>query len=584
LKKKYTLRQLLCLLLILLILPVSALAVTPASQAGERKLEGGQRDFLWPLPGNYNLTSCFLDNRAHYSLDIDGEMGDPVIASYAGKVIGISTGNASTGWGNYVLLEHNYTKKGGDTVTLYSRYAHLKDVLVAEGDNVAAGEKIGTVGATGSVNTSAGDGSHLDYDILCGGTSPSSTYSMDPFVNELLELPDGIYTTSGKCCQDYIAYIKQLYPSCQHEQFDAQGECIDCGYEYNWKNTWDCGAMGNYSVSASVQLADIPYTPVQSGGTELTAGGTVSVTATVVNGNGETWYEVKQGESLGYAPKNKLSFESYFASEISGSLSTLEDGQVLKQESHPIDGKITSAYPLRKVSASLDGNVYATWTGNGSSRELELRGTDVNKNLNFAKLAPGAHTLIISAEDSTGRGAVEVIRCAFQIEQLLETYTITLQTEPQTTLSVIQGQALGTLPTPQREGFRFEGWYTQAEGGEPVSDQTVPTQSITLYPRWAENTVTEPTTQPTEPTQPTTVPTESATEPQGTEPLEEQNTGGAGMPPWLIPVIVITAVMLLCGGFALYVWKQMNKPGLFIKEEEPEEESEEESEEEPEEE
>ena len=118
-------KSLLCLLsavLLLCILPVGALALSdPPSQAGERKIEGGQRDFLWPVPGNYNLTSCYLDNRDHYSLDMDGEMGDPVVASYAGTVTKINTENGSTGWGKYVLLKLFYT-----ICTLESEYNSSK--------------------------------------------------------------------------------------------------------------------------------------------------------------------------------------------------------------------------------------------------------------------------------------------------------------------------------------------------------------------------------------------------------------------------------------------------------------------------
>lgn len=476
-----------CLLLIICLLPSGVFAASdPPSQAGERKLEGGQRDFLWPVPGRYNLTSCFLDNRAHYSLDIDGETGDAVVASYAGTVIEIFTdcehnwskkSNCCSSWGNFVLLQHTYRLKSGETTTMYSRYAHLTDVTVSVGQSVTAGQKIGTIGSTGRSS-----GSHLDYEILHGGISPSRLYSLDPYINDLLELPEELYTTFGQCCQEYVAYVKQLYPRCTHEQFNGQGSCTSCGYVYNWKATRDPDDMGYYTVSAQTAAMPAPYQ--NSGGTTLLAGQKVSVTATVINGLGQTWYEVSlDGGAVSYVPKADLVFQSYFDSQITGSLSTLEEGQVLKQESHRLDGRITSRYPLRKLSGYLDGECYATWSGSGSDRILDLRGTDLNKKLSFSELAPGEHTLVITAADYTGREAIQVICCKFYIEKTPESFTITyVAGEESSAVTLQEGQPLGVLPVPEQEGKRFQGWFT--ESGDQVTDSTVPSGSVTLYAKW----------------------------------------------------------------------------------------------------
>lgn len=48
----------------------------------------------------------------------------------------------------------------------------------------------------------------------------------------------------------------------------------------------------------------------------------------------------------------------------------------------------------------------------------------------------------------------------------------------------------GTLETPTRDGYDFDGWYTAAEGGEKVTAETVVTDSMTLYAHWTE--VSEP--------------------------------------------------------------------------------------------
>lgn len=553
-----------CMLSMLSMLPIAVFAASKPSQAGERKLEGGQRDFMWPVPGQYNLSSCFLDNRAHYSLDIAAPMGVSVVASYTGKVIDIYTscshnyGKSSSccsSWGNFVLLQHSYTLKNGSTITLYSRYAHLTKVSVKVGQSIARGEKIGTIGSTGRSS-----GPHLDYEILYGGTAPSKTYSVDPYINDLLELPEELHTTFGKCCQEYVAYVKQLHPRCTHSRYDSNGACTDCGYVYDWKTTRDIDAMGYYTAPEDTQAFSIPYT--QPNGTVLTAGKTLEVRATVINGPGETWYEVAldDGKTV-YAPKSALKFQDYLATKLKLSDCTVTDGLVLQQKSYRLDGKVTSTYPLRSIVGYLDGQVYATWTGTGSVREISLRSTVLNKKLNFAEIAPGKHTLSIFVTDSTGREASQVYKCTFEIEKPVITFTVTYLTEPENIVITLQeGQSLGELPTLTREGMDFVGWYT--EDDQRVTGETIPTGNMTLQPKWAELVIpqepqetepTNPTVPATEPA-PSTPPTQVATVPTVKESVPEQGEEEKSHL-WIIPVVLIA----LGGGVGVIFLVQKKK-------------------------
>lgn len=568
LKHRKLLFRLCCALLVLSILPIAVFAASKPSQAGERKLEGGQRDFAWPVPGRYNLTSCFLDNRAHYSLDIDGEIGDAVVASYAGTVIEIYTGcehnygkekgkSCCSSWGNFVLLKHSYTLKNGNVITLYSRYAHLTKVSVKVGQTVSRGEKVGTVGSTGRSS-----GSHLDYEILYGGISPSKTYSVDPYINDLLELPEELHTTFGKCCQEYVAYVKQLYPRCTHPEYNSKGACTDCGYVYDWKATRDIDAMGNYTASANTQAFSVPYS--QSSGTDLTAGQTVQVKATVVNGPGQTWYEVTldDGKTV-YAPQSALTFQSYFASAMELNNCTVKDGMTLQQESYRLDGKVTSKYPLRSIVGYLDGKEYASWTGTGGVREVSLRATALNKKLSFAEIEPGQHTLAICVKDSTGRDPVQVYHCAFTIEKTVVTFTVTYLAEPENIVITLQeGQSLGELPTLTQEGMDFVGWYT--EDDQRVTAETIPTTNMTLHPKWAELVIPEEPqeTEPAQPTEPeiSEPPTQPATVPETEENAPEQRAEKQSYL-WVIPVVLV----ILGGavGVILLVQKKKSAKALF---------------------
>lgn len=508
--------RLICLLIVFSLLPaVNAAPEDLPAGAGQRRLEGGQRDFLWPVPDRYNLTSCFIDNRDHYSLDIDGEEGDPVVASYAGTVISIfdtcshnyyKEEQCCSSWGNYVLLQHDYELADGSTVTLYSRYAHLTKVQVAVEDTVEAGQQIGTVGTTGNSR-----GTHLDYEILYGNTGPSETYSVDPYINELLVLPAQLYTTQGGHCQEYVSYVKNFYTVCKHESYNAVGNCTSCGEAFNWQSTRRLEKMGLYTATPDTLAMSSPY--IGADGEPLPDPEHITVGATVNNSLGEIWYEIDLGNGRkGYAPQNALTLDSYFNSNLQGSLTSLREGQVLSSASHRLEGTVSSAYPLRKVTAYLDDNAYATWTGTGEVYEVRLRNTDINRELDFATMSPGDHTLMITAADSTGRKAVTVITCNFVIEAPVtepeptpepdpdpepepepEEITITFVASSGTqTAKQPAGHMLGKLPVPTRttEALYFVGWFTAEEGGKMVTPYTVPDADMTLYARWSDKTQT----------------------------------------------------------------------------------------------
>jgi len=57
---------------------------------------------------------------------------------------------------------------------------------------------------------------------------------------------------------------------------------------------------------------------------------------------------------------------------------------------------------------------------------------------------------------------------------------------------VSYGSAYGTLPTPTRTGYSFDGWFTEAEGGAEVTSNTTVTVAAnhTLYAHWTVNTYT----------------------------------------------------------------------------------------------
>ncbi len=61
-----------------------------------------------------------------------------------------------------------------------------------------------------------------------------------------------------------------------------------------------------------------------------------------------------------------------------------------------------------------------------------------------------------------------------------------------TTVTVTYGSAYGTLPTPTRTGYTFDGWYTAKTGGSKVTSSTTvtTTSNHTLYAHWTAKTYT----------------------------------------------------------------------------------------------
>lgn len=95
----------------------------------------------------------------HTGIDFRAETGTPVRATAAGKVV---TSGYTGGYGNMVEIEH------GNGLT--TRYAHMSELLVDEGETVEAGKIVGKVGTTGRST-----GPHLHYETRVSGdaTDPS---------------------------------------------------------------------------------------------------------------------------------------------------------------------------------------------------------------------------------------------------------------------------------------------------------------------------------------------------------------------------------------------------------------------------
>jgi len=110
---------------------VSSTAAPAAEVDDEDKL-----DWVWPAKGK--VVVGFSETANLKGIDIAGAAGEPVIASAAGKVVYV--GNGLRGYGKLVIVKHNKT--------WLSAYAHNREILVKEGQQVVKGQKIAEMGNT----------------------------------------------------------------------------------------------------------------------------------------------------------------------------------------------------------------------------------------------------------------------------------------------------------------------------------------------------------------------------------------------------------------------------------------------------
>ncbi|MGI8873442.1 MAG: murein hydrolase activator EnvC family protein [Egibacteraceae bacterium] len=117
----------------------------PARSAG-----GG---WVWPASGPVTSEYGQRWGRMHEGIDIGAGTGAPVVAARGGTV---SHAGRMGGYGNLVLVSH------GDGIV--TAYAHMSALSVSAGASVSAGQRLGSVGCTGSCT-----GPHLHFEVRVNG-------------------------------------------------------------------------------------------------------------------------------------------------------------------------------------------------------------------------------------------------------------------------------------------------------------------------------------------------------------------------------------------------------------------------------
>lgn len=131
--------------------------------------------WAWPTAKPYAITTYYQYRwgEFHAAIDISVSFGSPIYAANNGTVYDVGSGcirgntKCNGGRGNYIIINHN-------AGNYYTQYMHLNTVLVKEGQTVARGQKIATMGNSGFVvptpayGSNSYAGTHLDFGVWRG--------------------------------------------------------------------------------------------------------------------------------------------------------------------------------------------------------------------------------------------------------------------------------------------------------------------------------------------------------------------------------------------------------------------------------
>ena len=143
---------------------LSRRASSRVSRSGAVDVPGvAKTGWAWPSRGPVTSEYGRRWGRQHEGIDIGAGSGSPIFAARAGVV---SFVGQMSGYGNLTLIDH-----GGGIVTAY---AHQSRFGTRRGQQVAAGERIGSIGCSGNCT-----GPHLHFEVRVNG-SPRNPRSYLP--------------------------------------------------------------------------------------------------------------------------------------------------------------------------------------------------------------------------------------------------------------------------------------------------------------------------------------------------------------------------------------------------------------------
>lgn len=458
-------------------------------------------DWHWPCAYSYVL--CGWGEEGNQGIDFAAEAGSDVIAACDGEVVRAEYQQV---YGNFVKIK---AKVGGADV--YILYAHLLAFDVSVGDKVKSGQRIGSVGKSGRT-----DDYRLHYEINTGYTLVGS---ISQTLNPWNYLPGTSYTfeiagsapsfafirtdktdynvgenvvfsfsTNGDADRNTLRIVK---PDGSEESFPEVGAAFTMSFalpgEYaaTVEAQNDFGICRSDRVSFSVGRCIVTFDP---------CGGTCTTESKIVT-FGAPYGMLPTPSRTGYA------FDGWYTS-LGWSAST-PDGALIASDSI--------------VEIESTQTLYAHWTArplivsfnpNGGtcdvlSKTVQYDGiygilpVPTRTGYVFEGWYTSADGSLIGRSQITSESTVKTVGVQTLYAQWVP-QQLNISFNPCGGTCTVSHKAVpyngyyGSLPTPKRPGYTFDGWFTSAAGGTQITakNTVTVTENHMLYAHWAEEPVT----------------------------------------------------------------------------------------------
>lgn len=131
------------------------------------------RPDIRPIDSNkiVSIVRGFTDT--HFGIDFSCYVDTEIKATASGKVI---FARYCAGYGNCIIIKHDWIGRNGKAKTAYTVYGHLSEFLVLRGQTVSKRQIIALSGSTGR-----SDGPHLHYELRNENNKPifNGTYQAE---------------------------------------------------------------------------------------------------------------------------------------------------------------------------------------------------------------------------------------------------------------------------------------------------------------------------------------------------------------------------------------------------------------------
>ena len=128
---------------------------------------------------------------------------------------------------------------------------------------------------------------------------------------------------------------------------------------------------------------------------------------------------------------------------------------------------------------------------NGGAQQTLASSTKAEQTYTIA-IPTGTNASTIQIIKSGTTPKVSQICYTFKTAVVIPTYIVSYDANGGSCATASENASSVALPTPTRDGYTFNGWYTAATGGTLVGaagDSYAPSADITLYAQWTENAV-----------------------------------------------------------------------------------------------